>query len=287
MRLAHSTPTLRPTSTEPVKKILPAVDLTSASPIRPPPWTVRTRPSGKPAFSKIWRIRSPISGVRLAGFEHDAVAGHQRDRDLAERDRPGVVPGRDHADDADRLVGELGALRLQEGLRHRELLVGEDVGAVVGDPLERVDGGQQLHRVALDAGLALLGGEQLGELVELREQHVDGAAHVAGAVLERELRPERLHLGDVVDDPLDLRRGDRLDRADQLAGRRVEGLERGLAASPWSLSPTIRRTRCRSGSTSGSNRPSASCWSCWSCSPPSPRPLVACARSRRFYARPA
>ena len=68
MRLAHSTPTLRPTSTEPVKKILPAVDLTSASPIRPPPWTVRTRPSGMPAFSKVWRIRSPISGVRLAGL---------------------------------------------------------------------------------------------------------------------------------------------------------------------------------------------------------------------------
>ena len=40
------------------------------------------------------------------GLEHDAVAGHQRDRDLAERDRPRVVPGRDHADDAERLVGE-------------------------------------------------------------------------------------------------------------------------------------------------------------------------------------
>ena len=38
---------------------------------------------------------------RQAGrLEHDAVARHQRDRDLAEGDRPGVVPGRDHADDA-------------------------------------------------------------------------------------------------------------------------------------------------------------------------------------------
>ena len=34
----------------------------------PPPWTVRTRPSGKPALSKIVWIRSPSSGVRLAGF---------------------------------------------------------------------------------------------------------------------------------------------------------------------------------------------------------------------------
>ena len=68
IRFAHSTPTLRPTSTEPVKKIFPAVDLTSASPTRPPPWIVRISPSGKPAFSKVCRIRSPISGVRLAGL---------------------------------------------------------------------------------------------------------------------------------------------------------------------------------------------------------------------------
>ena len=40
-------------------------------------------------------------------LQDDAVAGHQRDRDLAERDRPRVVPGRDHADDAERLEGEL------------------------------------------------------------------------------------------------------------------------------------------------------------------------------------
>ena len=66
--LAATWPTLQPISTEPVKKIFPAEDLVSASPILPPPWTVRTRPSGKPAFSKTCWIRSPISGVRLAGF---------------------------------------------------------------------------------------------------------------------------------------------------------------------------------------------------------------------------
>ena len=48
---------------------------------------------------------------RQAGrLEDDAVAGHQRDRDLAEGDRPGVVPGGDHADHADRLVGEVAVL---------------------------------------------------------------------------------------------------------------------------------------------------------------------------------
>ena len=51
MRLAHASPTRRPTSTEPVKKILAALDSTSAWPTAPPPWTVRTRPSGTPARS--------------------------------------------------------------------------------------------------------------------------------------------------------------------------------------------------------------------------------------------
>ncbi len=50
-------------------------------------------------------------------------------------------------------------------------------------------------------------------------------AHVAAAVGERELGPERLHLGDVVDDALDLVRRDRLDRADELTRGRVERLE--------------------------------------------------------------
>ena len=47
-------------------------------------------------------------------LEDHPVARHQRDRDLAERDRPRVVPGRDHADDPERLVGEERALGLQE-----------------------------------------------------------------------------------------------------------------------------------------------------------------------------
>ena len=49
-------------------------------------------------------------------LQHDAVARHQRDRDLAERDRPRIVPGGDHAHDADRLVHELALLLLQHQL---------------------------------------------------------------------------------------------------------------------------------------------------------------------------
>jgi hypothetical protein len=67
-RWAQISPTPRPTSTEPVKKIFAVEASHSASPIAPPPWTVRTSPSGKPASSKTRWIRSPRSGVRLAGF---------------------------------------------------------------------------------------------------------------------------------------------------------------------------------------------------------------------------
>ena len=85
--------------------------------------------------------------------------------------------------------------------------------------------GHDLHRVALGDGLALLAGEKLGDLVDLLDEHVGGLAQVAGPVRERQLRPERLDLADVVDDSLDLVGLDGLDRSDQLARGRVEGLE--------------------------------------------------------------
>ena len=68
MRRAHSSPTRRPTSTEPVKKILAVLASTSACPTAPPPWTVRTSPSGTPARSKVSWMRWPISGVSEAGL---------------------------------------------------------------------------------------------------------------------------------------------------------------------------------------------------------------------------
>ena len=152
---------------------------------------------------------------RQAGrLEDDAVAGHQRDRHLAEGDRPGVVPGRDHADDADRLVGEARFLARQEGLGHPHLLVSEDLGAGLGAPVQRVDGRQQLHRVGLGARLALLVDEQFGELVDVVEQGVGGALQVGAAGLQVELGPGGLDAGYVVDDCLDLVRGDRGDGAD-------------------------------------------------------------------------
>ena len=79
-------------------------------------------------------MRWPISGVSEAWFQHHAVAGEQRDRDLAERDRPQVVPGGDHSDHAERLVDEAGPLLLDED-RKRDALVLEDPGPGVRQQL--------------------------------------------------------------------------------------------------------------------------------------------------------
>ena len=117
--------------------------------------------------------------------------------------------------------------------------------------MQRVDRRDQLHHVALGDRLALLARQQLGDLLDVLDQHVGRAPHVASAVGERELGPERLHLGDVVDHRLHLLGRDRLDGADELAGGRVEGFE--LRPSPGAIlwraaggsSPGGRRRRLR------------------------------------------
>ena len=75
---------------------------------------------------------------------------------------------------------------------------------LAGDPVQRVDRRQDLHRERLVARLALLGDDQVADLVGLVDQHLGGALQVAGAVAQRQLGPERLHLGDLVDHRLDV-----------------------------------------------------------------------------------
>ena len=66
-RRAHSSPTPRPVSTEPVKNTFATLEATTAEPV-PGPCTTRTSPSGTPARSNTRAIRSPSSGVSEAGF---------------------------------------------------------------------------------------------------------------------------------------------------------------------------------------------------------------------------
>ena len=105
-------------------------------------------------------------------------------------------------------------------------------GPGLGEPAQRVDRRQQLHHVRLVQRLALLAREQLGQLVDLVDDRLRRAAHVAGAVGERQLGPERLHARHVVDHRLDLGGRDRRHRAEALAVERAEGLELGGLGRP-------------------------------------------------------
>jgi hypothetical protein len=114
------------------------------------------------------------------------------------------------------------ALGLEEDLRVADPLVVENLRPGIRAPVQQVEGGKQLHRVGLVARLALLVGKKLGHVVELVQERVGGAAQVAGAVRERQLGPEGLHAGDVVDHRLHVGGGNGVDRPDQLPGRGVE-----------------------------------------------------------------
>ena len=192
---AQTSPTLRPTSTEPVKKTLPTrVAFADRLADRAAAVDGADQPLWQAAVLERRLDSLAQQRSQAGGLQDDAVSAHQGDRNLAEGDRPRVIPGRDHADDADRLVAEEAALGLHEQLRVGNRLVGEDLRPALGDPVQGVDRRQQLHREALGQRLALLGAEQAGDLVDLVDQDVGGAQHVASAVGERELRPEGLHL---------------------------------------------------------------------------------------------
>ena len=112
-------------------------------------------------------LLDPLADQRRerGGLEDHSVACHQRNRHLTKWNRPRIVPGGDHADDSDRLVAEETLLLLQDQLGVLDLLVGEDLGAVVRAPVQEVDRGHDLHRVGLDPGLALLTRQELCDLV--------------------------------------------------------------------------------------------------------------------------
>ena len=72
-------------------------------------------------------------------------------------------------------------------------------GAALGEPLQRLDRGQDLHHLDLGARAALLAGDQLDQLVELVDHRLRRARHVARAVLDAQDRPQALDLRRAVD----------------------------------------------------------------------------------------
>ena len=111
---------------------------------------------------------------RLGRLEHDRVAGGERGTDLPDRHQQRVVPGRDLADDADRLAPDHRRVALE--VLARRLALHAARGA--GEEAQVVDGGGQL--VGLDRGERLAGVArlELGEFVGVR---LDGVGELAAA----------------------------------------------------------------------------------------------------------
>ncbi len=101
-----SAPTFRPTSVEPVKATLATSGCsTIRSPtVRPGPLTTFSTPSGRPASSASRSRRSAVSGVSSAGFRTTVFPAASAGRHLPRGDREREVPGRDEADDPERLA---------------------------------------------------------------------------------------------------------------------------------------------------------------------------------------
>ena len=91
---------------EPVKAILATSGWsTSAAPASAPkPVTTLTTPGGKPACSTSGIISSSDAEVCSDGLDDDRVARRERRRELHRGQEQRRVPGRDRADDADRLA---------------------------------------------------------------------------------------------------------------------------------------------------------------------------------------
>ena len=95
--------------------------------------------------------------------------------------------------------------------------------------MQRVDCGQELHREGLVARFALLGHDQVSDLVGLVDQDLCGALQVPSPVAERELAPERLDRGHAGDHGSDIVGRRRREEILHMRPRRaVEQQQRGL-----------------------------------------------------------
>ena len=121
---------------------------------------------------------------QLGGLEHDSVAVAERGRDLPGGDRDREIPGRDHADDAHRLTGEL------------DVDAGTDGSALLADQAQRFAGEECKDLAgtgdladALGERLAFLAGEQAAELFLAGEDFEGNLVQRVVAHLRRRLRP--------------------------------------------------------------------------------------------------
>ncbi|MGY3104025.1 hypothetical protein ACVWW7_000652 [Bradyrhizobium sp. LM6.9] len=121
---------------------------------------------------------------QLGRLEHDGVAVAERRRDLPGGDRDREIPGRDHADDSDRLTGELDV----DAGTHRGALLADQAQRFAGEERKNLAGARDLAD-ALGQGLAFLAGEQAAELFLAGDDLERDLVQRVIAHLRRRLRP--------------------------------------------------------------------------------------------------
>ena len=125
-------------------------------------------------------------GDEVGRLDHDAVAVGERRGDLPGRDGDREIPGRDHADDADRLAGDLDA---DAGTHGRDALAIQ-AQALAGEEGEDLAGAGGLAD-AFRQGLAFLARQQAAELVLAGEDLVGGLLQDFVALLRGGAAPGR------------------------------------------------------------------------------------------------
>ena len=187
--------------------------------------------------------RDPLPGQRRVRrrLVDDPVAGHQRDRDVAERRRERLGRRPEDRDDAERLVAPARPRQRSQRPRDADLLAREDPRARLRQPLQRLDRRQQLHQLELCPRAPLLQAEQGDELVALVDHRLRRPRHVPRPVLRAQLPPQPLHRPRLAQSGLHaLCRGD-----GQLGQRRAgDGAHAGQRGGGGSHAPHAARCGC-------------------------------------------
>jgi hypothetical protein len=164
----------------------------------------------------------PGVGGELGGLEQHRVARHQRLDARVEREQERLVPRRDDSHHAEGLVDDAKLPGQPLQAVHAPLPGAEDLGGALGVEAQRIAAGEDLRGDRLGPGLAGLAENHVDDFVLPLDQRAQRAMHVAGALVEIELRPARLRLARRLDRILHV-----VGRGDfELAG----GLEGGWTA---------------------------------------------------------
>ena len=167
-----------------------------AAPARSSSATSWNSSSGRPALTNAFCIRAAARGA--AGTSSTALPASSAAATSSSGPAHGRAVAHVDPDDAERRLDERRAPSRTQRRHRPEPPVGERGRTVAREPVQPADGRQQLGEHRLAARLPGLGGEQVGERVELVEHRHRRAAQVARPVDGGDERPEGLGGGGAV-----------------------------------------------------------------------------------------